>query len=185
MAASLDSDAAHGVNVHLAPLRVQFPHVRWTVPEHMHVTLVFLGPTDVARVGAIEAVVGEAATRHAPFMAAAGEAGGRVDMRPGARRGGVAWLRLSAGGAETAAVSLDLDASLGAGTYDARAPRPHLTVARDVTAEALTALKERAAEMRVSWRVDRIALLRSHPGPRGSRYEVLSSFPLTRGLEHA
>lgn len=164
----------------LEPLSAQFPTVRWMPVDMLHLTLVFLGQTEAASVPATERALGDVGIRHGPYGVVTGEAGGRVDDRPGARRGGVAWLELSSGAAETAALSLDVDRALGSGTYDDRhRPRPHLTVARNVTPDALAALRPVAAQNDIGWRVDRIVLFRSHTGPRGSRYEELAASPLT------
>ena len=186
VAAPLTEDATTAVTSALEPLRAQFPTVRWMPADMLHLTLVFLGETEAASVPAIERALREVAVDHEPYDAATGEAGGRVDDRPGARRGGVAWLKLSGGAAETAALSLDADGALGSGTYDdRRRPRPHLTVARIVTSDALTALRPIAAGNTVRWRVDRMVLFRSHTGPRGSRYEELATLPLTSGRRGA
>jgi 2'-5' RNA ligase len=170
----------------LAPLTGRFPTVRWMSPELLHLTLVFLGQTDAARVADLERALVGVAQRHVPYEAQTGAAGGRVDDRPGARRGGVAWLRLRRGANETARLALDVDEALGSATYDGRRrPRPHLTVARNASPEALAALGDAAASLDMSWTVERIVLFRSHTGPRGSRYEELASLPLTRGPERA
>lgn len=155
-------------------------------PELLHLTLVFLGATDADHVPDITRALAGVARRHAPYEALTGIAGGRVNDRPQARRGGVAWLGLGRGAPETAALALDVDAALGGATYDERrAPQPHLTVARNVDAAALAALRELSGGLHVAWQSERIVLFRSHTGPRGSRYEELSSLPLTRGPGHA
>jgi 2'-5' RNA ligase len=170
------------VTTALEPLRGQFPTVRWMPAEMLHLTIVFLGQTKAASVPAIERRLGEVAGGHAPYEVVTGDASGRVDDSPGARRGGVAWLKLSSGAAQTAALSLDVYRALGSGTYDdGHKPRPHLTVARNVTPDALAALRPVAAQTEIRWRVDRIVLFRSHTGPRGSRYEELAASPLTSG----
>jgi RNA 2',3'-cyclic 3'-phosphodiesterase len=180
VAAPLDPSTAETLDAELAPLRSRFPEVRWMTHDLLHVTLVFVGQTDSRRVERIETVLGEVAARHEPYRATAGEAGGRVDARPSARRGGVVWLILRQGAAEAAALSLDVDHSLGTGTYDERhRPRPHLTVARNASRDALAALRRASASLALAWTVDRIVLFRSHTGPRGSRYEALDTFALT------
>jgi 2'-5' RNA ligase len=157
----------------LADLRLAHPDVRWLAPEKLHLTLVFLGPTDPARVAPISSAVGGVSSGHQEFEVETGEGGGRV----GDRRGGVAWLRLHRGAAETTSLAVDLDQALGSATYDdRRRPRPHLTVARGVDEALVGALRAwslRAPPM--SWTVDRLVLFRSHTGPSGSRYEALVS----------
>lgn len=146
--------------------------MRWLPPNKLHLTLVFLGPTEPSRVPAVAAAVEAVAPNHEPFDVATGDAGGRA----GGRRGGVAWVRLADGGHEVAQLSLDLDEAIGSHTFDANnAPRPHLTIARGVSETALGDLRSTANTLRLTWTVDRIVLLRSHTDPGGSRYEELAS----------
>lgn len=179
VAATLPEPAPEAVWTALAPLRGAHPSVRWMRPEQLHLTLVFLGQTDASRVRDIVAALQRVAAGHARYGAATGDAGGRVDERPNARRGGVAWLRLATGGPETAALALDVDGELGSRTYDERrSPRPHLTVARNVDAPVLEALRKLAPSLRLAWSVEEVVLFRSHTGPGGSRYERLATFEL-------
>lgn len=159
----------------LAGVRTLHPLVRWLPPNKLHLTLVFLGPTDPVRVAASSSALERVAQVHKSFDVATGDAGGRISDR----RGGVAWLRLADGGHEVAQLSLDIDDAIGAQTYDAtHAPRPHLTVARGVSESALMDLRRAADMSRLVWRVDRVMLFRSHTDPRGSRYEELASAAL-------
>lgn len=164
----------------LAPVRERFGTPRWTPAELLHLTLVFLGQTDAHRVPEISSRVAAAAARHGAYEVRTGAAGGHVDDRPGAHRGGVAWLTLAAGARETIDLALDLDAALESRTYDERRrPRPHLTVARNVHQAALQALAELAPRLALQWQAARIVLFRSHTGPSGSRYEELASHNLS------
>ncbi len=106
-------------------------------------------------------------------------AGGHVDDRPGARRGGVAWRTLGAGARELTDVALDVDETLGTRIYSGqRPPRPHLTVARNVDASALAALQALPSTLALEWHATSIVLFRSRLGPGGSRYEPLSTHTL-------
>jgi 2'-5' RNA ligase len=156
----------------LAPLRAAFPRARWVAPNKMHLTLAFLGPTDPAQVPAITQAMDGVARGHPAFEVGTADGGGRAKQW----RGGVAWIRLGLGAHAVAKLALDLDGAIGSGTYDERhAPRPHLTVARGVSEEALVALRElSSARSSLTWQVDRVALLRSQTDPRGSRYEELA-----------
>jgi 2'-5' RNA ligase len=151
--------------------------VRWLAPEKLHLTLVFLGDTDPARVTLLtQAMAVVAGTREA-FAVSTGEAGGRI----GGRRGGVAWLRLAQGGEQVADLARATDEALGSDIYDDRVvPRPHLTVARGVTEQALNDLRKSqgAGGLDLGWKVDRITLFRSHTERSGSRYEALAQHTL-------
>ena len=160
----------------LAPLRAAFPRARWVEPSKLHLTLVFLGPTDPVRVTHVATAMEGVGRAHERFSVATGDGGGRASQR----RGGVAWLRLAAGASEVARLALELDAAIGSAVYDeCHMPRPHLTVARGISEEALGALRGWSAENApLRWMVDRLALLRSHTGPPGSRYDELATADL-------
>ena len=171
MAAPLPEIAAARVFEALAEVRTLHPQVKWLPPNKLHLTLVFLGQTEPERVEALAQATARMAAGHEPFDVVTGDAGGKL----GGKRGGVIWLRLAKGGHEVAQLSLDLDHAIGSGTYTATSgPRPHLTVARHVTAAALEDLRVVASQVILGWTVDRIVLFRSHTDPAGSRYEELS-----------
>ena len=161
-------------------MRADHPGTRWMRPEVLHLTLLFMGQVDSDRVPEISDGLAAVATRHAAFATRASGAGGHVDDRPGARRGGVAWLTLGAGAREMTDLALDVDQILGTRTYTTqRPPRPHLTVARSIDAPALRALTTRAQVLELEWRTSSVVLFRSLLGPGGSRYEPLSTHSLT------
>ena len=156
----------------LAEVRTLHPTVKWLPLNKLHLTLVFLGQTDPARVRELSTDIDRVAQQHESFDVATGDGGGRLDDR----RGGVAWLRLAEGGHRVAQLSMDLDNSIGSHVFDEKhAPRPHLTVARGITAAALEDLRSVAAQVTMGWTVDRLVLFRSHTNPSGSVYEMLSA----------
>jgi RNA 2',3'-cyclic 3'-phosphodiesterase len=159
----------------LAEVRTRHPQCKWLSINKLHLTLVFLGQTDAARVPELAAALNGVAAQHEPFEVATGDAGGRLHDR----RGGVAWLRLAEGGHRVAQLALDVDNAIGSHTYDDRhAPRPHLTVARGISEAALNDLREVAARVTLGWTVDRLVLFRSYTDPGGSIYEELASVAL-------
>ena len=156
----------------LAEVRTLHPSVKWLPINKLHLTLVFLGQTDPARVPELTAVVERVAEQHERFDVATGDAGGKLQDR----RGGVAWLRLAEGGHRVAQLSLDLDNATGSHVFDAtHAPRPHLTVARGVSGATLEDLRAATSQITMGWTVDRLVLFRSHTHPSGSVYEVLAT----------
>jgi 2'-5' RNA ligase len=91
----------------------------------------------------------------------------------------VAWLGLARGAQQATDLSVAVDDAVGSNLYDARVkPRPHLTVARGVSEQALTDLRALAAEIELAWAVDRITLFRSYTERSGSKYEVLAQHEL-------
>jgi RNA 2',3'-cyclic 3'-phosphodiesterase len=179
VAAPVPELAAARVFEVLADVRARHPMVKWVPINKLHLTLVFLGQTDPARVSEIAGVVARVAAQHAPFDVATGDAGGKLDDR----RGGVAWLRLADGGHQIAQLSIALDNAIGSHTFDdLHAPRPHLTVARRVSEAALKDLQSVASQVTFGWTVNRVVLLRSHTDPTGSIYEPLASVDLTHDV---
>ena len=163
----------------LAPLRAAFPGTRWMPPEVLHLTLLFMGDVNSGRVPQISEGLAAVAARHAQFATRTSGAGGHVDDRPGARRGGVAWLTLDAGALEMTDLAIDIDETLGTRIYSGqRPPRPHLTVARNIDTSALGALRALATMLALEWRTSSVVLFRSLLGPGGSRYEPLSTHSL-------
>jgi 2'-5' RNA ligase len=177
VAAPVPEMAAARVFEALAEVRTRHPMVKWVPINKLHLTLVFLGQTEAARVPELAEVLARVAAQHAPFDVATGDGGGKLHDR----RGGVAWLRLAEGGRQVAQLSLDLDDEFGTNTYDERhAPRPHLTVARRVSESALNDVATVASQITLGWTVDRLVLFRSHTDPAGSIYDELVSFDLGR-----
>jgi len=159
----------------MAALRARHPDARWLPPHKLHLTLVFLGPTEAHDVQRIAAVTAAVAERHRAYEVVTGDGGGRVHTE----RGGVCWLRLAEGGSETAQLALDLDAELGSATYDAtHHPHPHLTLARGIDRATLDDVRSTARGLTLRWTADRIVLFRSYTEPAGSIYEELAEFAL-------
>lgn len=142
------------------------PKARWTPPENMHLTLVFLGEVAEERLPCIfrqlEAL--ESPTLQIKFNA--------FDMFP---RAGVLFASV-----EPAPVLLYLQYQVVARIHDCgfaldeRPYHPHITVARFQGPARLTPHRlVLPAELRRSFDVDRINLYRSHTTPEGPQYEVL------------
>lgn len=158
----------------LADLRARHPNARWLPSEHYHLTLVFLGATDPARVAWLTERLAIIAAANDPFLVETAGAGGISG-----HRGGVAWLRLATGHEDVARLSLAVDSEIESHAYGAKMePRPHLTVARRVDDALLAELGAAAPRLTTSWRSTRLTLYRSHTGPTGSRYEKLADLGL-------
>ena len=160
----------------LAPLR-DVGRARWVSETNLHLTLVFLGHRAPEEVSAIVAGLESVARRTEPYAIALGQPGGFG----GGRRGGVLWIGLFQGGAETAELMGELQVLLApAGDRDAprRAPRPHLTVAREAAKELISAARDALAGPTLEWRVDRVHLYRSHLGRGAPIYEEIARVPL-------
>jgi 2'-5' RNA ligase len=171
VAAPLGEEPAAQLWRALSELRQRRNEARWLAPELYHATLVFLGSTPAETADALAGAMRDVASHWPPFSVTLHGSGGRA----GGRRGGVAWLKVSEGGAQLVELSLAIDRALASDVYLASAPRPHVTVARRADEPLLHDLARTAAELRLRWPVDRVVLYRSHSGPQGSRYEELAT----------
>jgi 2'-5' RNA ligase len=169
--APLPASTADEMCRRLAPLYGRYADARWSPASKLHLTFVFLGATDPAAVPTIEHVVAQVASGWRPFEVATGEGGGYLGAR-----GGVAWLQLEDGREEAARLARALDDALEAHNYAARAPKPHVTLARRVTKPLLDDVHRIDTRLRARWRVERVVLFRSHTGPGSAAYEELSAF---------
>jgi RNA 2',3'-cyclic 3'-phosphodiesterase len=147
-------------------------------PDNLHVTLKFLGDTDLDLIGEIGSLVERVANCRQPCVVKVAGLG----VFPHLERPSVVWAGLA--GAETlAAIAADLETGLEEFGF-ARENRPfvpHLTLARVKARppESLRPLLSRHAKTEFGTAtVDQIELIRSELRPEGSKYTVLASAPL-------
>jgi 2'-5' RNA ligase len=157
----------------LAPYRRQHGQARWVAPSTWHLTLLFLGSVPPEQVPSLVALAESVAAASPPAHLGISGGGGRVRKQEG-----VAWLAVAAGAQEMLSIADRLAAACPDGiTVTApprRTPSAHLTVARRADRALVEALNvQRHGPLEATWHADRIALVRSHLGPRGSRYETL------------
>jgi 2'-5' RNA ligase len=145
--------------------------------ENLHVTLAFLGNTDPQRVSDLEAIAAKL-QGHGPFVLT-------LDRHEIWDRA-LLVLAPSELPPELERLVSDLNALLASAAFpvDSRRYRAHVTLIRErkrgsgrreglLAPEALS-----SNSVAVSWPVREFALVRSQPGPQGSRYEVLSRWPV-------
>lgn len=157
----------------LAPYRRQHDQARWLAPATWHLTLLFLGSVPPEQVLSLVALVESVAAASSPAHLGISGGGGRVR-----RQEGVAWLAVAAGAREMLTIADRLAAAcpdgITIGAPPRRTPSAHLTVARRADGALVEALSEqRHGPLWAAWHADGIALVRSHLGPGGSRYETL------------
>jgi 2'-5' RNA ligase len=145
--------------------------LRWVEPEKLHFTLRFLGSVPVSLRGALAAVCDEVANRHAPFALTLSGGG----AFPSQRRASVLWVGATDGADALCALAEALGRGLDALGFEreARAFKPHLTLARSKRPLPLTASVEALAGFRESTGVRELVLVQSHLGKPAARYEVL------------
>ncbi|HET7028488.1 MAG TPA: RNA 2',3'-cyclic phosphodiesterase [Candidatus Limnocylindrales bacterium] len=155
--------------------------LRWVSPEAFHVTLRFLGATEPARLEDVAAAVEAAAVGVRPFDAATGPIG-----LLGPRRSPTVVLQLTTGVEEVVRLDARLALALAARGWPRpeRSIRPHLTIARGRSSRdargAAAAVAGAGGLDRVSWPVERIAVIESQLGGGTPRYVERMSWVLRR-----
>lgn len=164
----------------IGSLRSAFGGVRWLKPENIHLTLKFLGDTEIDRIDAVNAILGEVAIRHRPLTVKLGGLG----CFPNLKRPRVIWLGIERR-QELIALAGDIEEGLAGLGFEKekRAFRPHLTLGRvkaPLDGSKLTdAFRRLGADSFVSLDIEMILLLQSTLTPRGAVYQALSKRRLT------
>jgi 2'-5' RNA ligase len=149
--------------------------VKWTEPENLHVTLIFLGEVPDTELHAICRLVSDGVAGTGPFSLSVQAVG----CFPHVRRPRVVWVGVGAGTQELVKIHDDLEAplfDLGYRTED-RKYTPHITLGRVKSAgptDKLTA----AIQKNAGWQggeqvVSEIHIMGSELTPNGPRYTVL------------
>lgn len=160
------------------PYRRQHRDVRWLPAPTWHLTLLFLGSVARSSIPELVRLVDETAAAHGTFDVGIEAGGGRL------RHGdGVAWLRVGRGASSVLGLADRLaeacPPAVTPGRAPSRSPSAHVTVARRASPDLIDDLRrEGLGELRASWRLASLALLRSHLGPDGARYETVSEAAL-------
>lgn len=157
----------------VAPLRRQWPELRWTPAENQHVTLKFLGSTAPERLEDVVAVCAAVAATRQPSEVRLAELG----AFPSPRRARVLWAGIADPADTLRTLASLLDEALAPLGFAAekRAFTAHLTLARarePLRLDQLPALGEPPP----GFPLHAFGLWRSHLSPRGARYEQLREF---------
>lgn len=163
----------------VAPLRPDWPRLRWAAGDRWHVTLAFLGEVAEPVPDDLGERLGRAARRHEATPMAIGYGG----AFPASRRAQVLIAHVVA---DEPARLAALAASVAAGARRAGAPppdegrryRPHVTLARCRKPADLRPLVGALSEFSGRrWQPDHIELIRSETGPE-PRYLTVGRWPL-------
>jgi RNA 2',3'-cyclic 3'-phosphodiesterase len=178
VAIALPADAAGELDRAVAPLRQDWPELRWTGRDAWHLTLAFLGQVDQEVTGRLGARLERAAARHTRVTLSLNGAG----AFPTAGRARVLWTGVKGDRRGLAGLA----ASVAAGARRAGAPpasegrryEPHLTLARCRTpADVQTLVATLAGFAGTAWTAGEIYLIHSRPQAQ-PRYETLGAWPL-------
>jgi RNA 2',3'-cyclic 3'-phosphodiesterase len=164
----------------LAAVRTNLPPAHWVSPEAIHLTLVFLGEIEPARLDPLTAALEQAAALHPPLALALADGGTFPPRRP-AR---VAWVGVVAGpglGALQADVERAAVAAGGIAPED-RPYHPHVTLARCSDAWPRAAIDTFttafAGPVGEPFTAAEVLLIESQLGRGGARYRTAAQFPL-------
>jgi RNA 2',3'-cyclic 3'-phosphodiesterase len=145
-------------------------HGRPVPPDSWHMTVRFLGEADPRP---IQAALGKVAASQAPLPSRVAGVGAFESPR----RARILWAGVHAPGLADLAQAVREAVPGDEKEFHAHVTLARLKAPRDLT----TYLAEHAATVFAEGLLDRIVLYSSQLGPKGPRYEVLESFPLTAG----
>jgi len=173
------TEAARGLARGLSPKAVA-----WTRPEHIHLTLNFIGNVERARTAQFERAVEAACRRAEPLLVRARGLG----CFPNAARPRIIWAGLDGATDALEGLKRTLDENLAGLGYvaDKRPFQPHLTIGRvkqlnGGDRRSLAANLPRWVEADFgSWTVERVDLMQSVLSPAGAEYSPVQSSPLRR-----
>ena len=161
----------------LKPLREEELPVRWLDPEHIHLTLKFLGEVRPERLDPIRALVERVAGAMGPLALEVGGFG----AFPTLRRPRVLWMGVEAT-PELRCLKQDLEWALTDEGFEAetRAFHPHLTLGRANPGGGAGVFRDLDTwvprlDFRARVRVPAVDLMRSQLSREGARYTVLAS----------
>jgi 2'-5' RNA ligase len=155
--------------------------LKWIRPDHVHLTLAFLGEIDDGLAGSVVEAIGQP-VRTERFAIAFGGLG----MFPSAGAPRVLWLGLTAGASEVIGVQREVAARITRlGIALERRPfHPHLTLARwrtsRISDRRLVMTADPAHEI-AAVEVHAVSLIHSRLSPAGPTYISLSRGSLSRG----
>jgi 2'-5' RNA ligase len=189
LAFELPPDLRTSIGERVEELRSALPAASWVPAERMHLTLVFLGEVDEAKVAPLGAAL-------RPIFAAAPRLLLRL-TEPGTfpphRPARVAWIGVAAAveesaepGSESVLASIERSARLALGSVldHALEDRPyhaHVTLARPRRPwgrEAVARFRAACADLAGDWVAARAVLMESRLGRDGERYSVLHDYAL-------
>ena len=155
-------------------------NLSWTAPANLHLTLVFLGPSEPEKLSALQKSLDEQSAATQPFSLALAGPG----VFPSPRKPSVLWI-----GLQPSPELLALQAGVAqrcqalGWTLEERAYAAHLTLARvkfagppDQLWDAWKDVKPPAQR----WDVHEVSLMRSESTPNGTVYSALGRSPLAR-----
>jgi 2'-5' RNA ligase len=188
LAFELPADLRARIGERVESLRAALPAASWVPTERMHLTLIFLGEVEEARVAALGAVLRPIFAAAPRLLLRLTEAGTFPAQRP-AR---VAWLGVAGTtarempGSEGVLAAIERRARLVIAPLLDRAleDRPfhaHVTLARPRRPwgrEAVARFRAACGDLAGEWEADRVVLMESRLGRDGARYSLCHDYAL-------
>lgn len=184
IAVALDAEVRRALEDCQARMRQAGARLRWVRPEHLHVTLRFLGEIPLAQVARATVAAREAAAAVEPFEIRLGGLG----VFPNPRRPQVVWVGTREGAEALERLAAVLAAALRRHGFadDPRPFRPHVTLARVRDerhwGDVVRAIAEHRDVEIGRQRVLKIAVMESRLTPQGPSYTVREEVPLGQKL---
>ncbi|MDQ2952442.1 MAG: RNA 2',3'-cyclic phosphodiesterase [Chloroflexota bacterium] len=162
----------------------EIPALRRVRPEHLHITLAFLGAVADERLDDVIAATRTAAAAHQPFTVTL-EGVGRF---PESGEPRVVWMGIVQGARESSNLAAALRRALTerALPFDDKPFRAHITLARvaqdadRASARAIAATTDRLRAPKLHFEVDALIPFESVLSPKGPRYTPRAAVPLGR-----
>ena len=184
VAIALPEQVRHAIEKAQAELRAALSSksIRWTRPEQFHLTMRFLGGVEAERVDRLNDALRRACAGAGALRLRAATMG----VFPGPRRPRVVWTGVDDREGRLAALQRSVEAATNAFTDEPPQERftGHITLARcreikPREASALGSLVQAKANTSFGeWTAASVDVVRSQPGPQGSRYATLAEISL-------
>lgn len=155
--------------------------IKWVEPEHVHVTMRFLGEITEAQRQAIGLLLAEVARSRAPIEAVLSEVGTFPER--GMPR--VIWVGIGQGADQLSRLAEEIERGLASLSIPKEERRfvAHVTLGRVRSPRAGDALRRRLTQIRwippAPFRIEHVTLFQSTLGRTGPVYTTLGRFPLT------
>jgi 2'-5' RNA ligase len=186
VAAELPTDVKAELANTQARLRQANPQVTWVAPEAMHLTLRFLGQTEVALIPDLLAAIRTALVSHPPVTLRLSGLG----AFPNERRPAVIWAGVDGSVAALGRAQASVEVALRAvGCAPEPKPfHPHLTLGRvrrqasqQQQRQLSNALRALPPPEPLAWTIERVILFRSELGSAGPLYTEIADCRLVGG----
>jgi 2'-5' RNA ligase len=183
LALELDPRERRAIRQATAPMRGAASEASWVSESNLHLSIKFFGEQPDTASAALTSLLAPVGAAHQPFDLRLSGLGAFPNLR--APR--VVWMGVQQD-PRLELMHHDVEAACAASGYplDARAFRPHITLARVREALPLAnaralALAARAVVYKGMQQVNALALIESALGPGGPRYTKIASIPLGGG----